>query len=210
MITMSSTAAVSYTHLAQEKDLIVVMPSALNSFYTNWPEVMMGIRVCDYIVEELMPLVYNWFPASDRPQDNFIAGLSMGAIGTAKFAANYPQRFAAAAAFSAAPVNLHQSPDTSISENIVTQLKKAHGGIEGAIHSVDNTWDLLVERKKEIPPMYFTCGTDDPHYPALYLPFKAHALANDLPMTFEEIEGYTHEWRFWDKAIEKAFAFFQL
>ena len=41
---------------ACEKDLIVVMPSALNSDYSNWDNCMVGYSAFDYLVEELMPL----------------------------------------------------------------------------------------------------------------------------------------------------------
>ena len=63
---------------ATEKNLLVVMPSALNSDYENWPNFGLGFNMWDYFFEELMPLVYNWFPASQDRKDNYIAGLSMG------------------------------------------------------------------------------------------------------------------------------------
>ena len=81
---------------ACENDLIVVMPSALNSNYANWPSFGTGFNMYDYIFEELMPLVYNWFPASDKREDNYIAGLSMGGTGASKYAINFPQYFAGA------------------------------------------------------------------------------------------------------------------
>ena len=57
---------------ACEKDLIAVMPSALNSDYANWDGFMIGYSMNDYLTEELMPLIHNWFPASDQREDNFI------------------------------------------------------------------------------------------------------------------------------------------
>ena len=81
---------------ACEKDLIVVMPSALNSNYANWPSFGTGFNMYDYIFEELMPLIYGWFPASDKREDNFVAGLSMGAMGTMKCALGHPEMYAAA------------------------------------------------------------------------------------------------------------------
>lgn len=90
---------------ACEKDLVVVMPSALNSNYSNWDGFMMGFHMYDYLTEELMPLIYGWFPVSDRREDNFIAGLSMGGRGAIKYAVNHPDRFAAAAVLSAAPLD---------------------------------------------------------------------------------------------------------
>ena len=91
---------------ACEKDLIVVMPSALNSNYAEWAKFSIGFDMYHYLTEELMPLVYNWFPASDKREDNFIAGLSMGGRGTLVYALNHPEKFAAAAVLSSCPFNI--------------------------------------------------------------------------------------------------------
>ena len=40
--------------------------------------------------------------------------------------------------------------------------------------------------------------------------FKRYAAQIGLEATFEEVEGYGHEWRFWDRAIERALDFFGL
>lgn len=71
---------------AKEKNLIVVMPEAHNSFHTNWPEdPVLGYNMYDYFFSERMPAIHNRFPASDKPEDNFIAGNFMGGPGTIKF-----------------------------------------------------------------------------------------------------------------------------
>ena len=58
---------------ATERNLVVVMPSALNSSYANWDKFMMGFGMFDYLTEELMPLIYGWLPVSDKREDNYIA-----------------------------------------------------------------------------------------------------------------------------------------
>ena len=194
---------------ASELNLIVVMPSALNSFYSNWPKTMMGYNMYDFITEELMPLVYNWFPASSKRGDNFIAGLSMGGFGTVKFAVNYPEKFAAAAVLSAAPINIAGLPgalDSPIFHNLIDNI----GGTDKFIKSADNTWAGIIEtaKTKSLPALYFSCGTDDFLYKDTYLPFKEYAKANGIKIQFEEIASYGHEWRFWDIAIQKALRFF--
>ena len=93
---------------ASEKNLIVVMPSALNSNYANWPAFGTGFNMFDYLTEELMPLIYNWFPASDKREDNYIAGLSMGGRGTCVYAFNHPEKFAGAAILSANPSDFNK------------------------------------------------------------------------------------------------------
>ena len=93
---------------ACERDLIVVMPSGLNADYVNWPDFAPGYNTWDYLFEELMPLVHHWLPASDKREDNFIAGLSMGGNGTLQYAAGHPEKFGGAAILSCAPRDLHQ------------------------------------------------------------------------------------------------------
>ena len=71
---------------ACENDLIVVMPSALNTNYTDWMNFADGYAFKQFFFRELMPMIYGWFPASPKKEDNFIAGLSMGGEGAMKFA----------------------------------------------------------------------------------------------------------------------------
>ena len=79
------------------------MPSAHNTDYTNWNGFGTGYRMYDYLAEELMPLVYAWCPASDKREDNFIAGLSMGGRGAIVYAYAYPEKFAAMYSMSCVP-----------------------------------------------------------------------------------------------------------
>ena len=97
---------------ASEKNLIVVMPSALNSNYANWPAFGTGFNMFDYLTEELMPLIYNWFPASDKREDNYIAGLSMGGRGTCVYAFNHPEKFAGAAILSVLGADIKSAEPT--------------------------------------------------------------------------------------------------
>ena len=197
---------------ACEKDLIVVMPSALNSNYSNW-DTMIGYHAFDYLTEELMPIVYNWFPASDKREDNFIAGLSMGGGGTIKFAVNHPDKFAAAAVLSAAPRNFDHIDMESTDprqQRQITSVKNA-GGLEKYVNSYENSWRILGELNGtgKLPKLYFACGKNDFLYET-YEEFKEYAKSINLEATFEEIEGYTHEWRFWDLTIQHALEFFGL
>ena len=195
---------------AAEKDLIVVMPNGMNANYANWPEFGLGYNMYDYLFEELMPLVYNWLPASDRREDNYIAGLSMGGRGVCVYAFNRPEKFAAAAILSAAPREMDFMKETEPQMYARTLLSvKNHGGMEAYRQSYEYTWRIAEEKAAthELPRLYFCTGTEDHLYPA-YEHFKQHAMEIGLEATFEEIPGYRHEWRFWDLAIQKSIAFF--
>ena len=198
---------------ANARDLIVVMPSALNTMYVNWPGFGFGHNMFDFLTGELMPLVYGWLPASEKREDNFIAGLSMGGSGTCLYAFNHPERFAGAAVFSACPQDLawlkEHSPD--IYERRVRTALATHGSLEAYEASRENVWRLVEERAHDpaLPRLYFTCGTLDSGYPA-FRHFQEHAEAIGLPATFESVEGYRHEWPFWDLSVRKALDFFGL
>ena len=194
---------------ACEKDLIVVMPSGLNANFSNWPDFTIGYNWFDYLTEELMPLVYNWFPASDKREDNFIAGLSMGGGGAIKYAVNHPEKFGAAAILSSSPRNLHSIDPATAEGRTLNSIRNA-GSLENYINSYENVWDKLKELAPAgtLPKLYFATGTEDFGYEG-YLAFQKYAKEIGLEATFEEGPG-KHEWRFWDTYIQRALTFFGL
>ncbi len=196
---------------AREKDLIVVMPSALNSNYSNWPKFMMGYNMYDFLTEELMPLVYNWFPASGKREDNFICGLSMGGGGAIKYAVNHPDKFAAAAILSSSPKNIREIAKNPVKERDVNSIANA-GGPDAYINSYENVWDILADMKDKsvLPKLYFVCGNDDESAYENFRLFRDHAEKIGLDATFEEVDGLGHVWRLWSPIMERVFDFFGL
>lgn len=196
---------------ACERDLIVVMPSAMNSNYANWPSFGMGFQMYDYIFEELMPLIYNWFPASDKREDNFVAGLSMGGRGTCVLALNHPEKFAGACVLSAVPSDLWAMKAEG--GMMWARMQKSAANFdseEDFLNSYQNTWKVLedaVKQGTELPRLLFGCGEDDMLYKD-FLAFREKADRLGLKADYFSIPGLKHEWRFWDKGIQKALDFF--
>lgn len=204
---------------AAEKGLAVVMPSALNSNYSNWSDFSLGYDMYDFLTEELMPLVQGWLPVSDRREDNFIAGLSMGGRGTVKFAANHPELFAAAAVLSASPVEYDRvltdellAEGTGMFADRLRGMVANAGGKEAFLASEENVWRILDEKagSGELPRMLFACGSDDELIVGDLRTFAEHAADIGLDAEFWIADGYRHEWRFWDLAIQRALDFFGL
>lgn len=201
---------------ARENNFIAVMPSAMNSFFSNWEDShMMGYRSFDYLTEELMPLIYNWFPASSAREDNFIAGLSMGGAGAEKYALNHPDKFAGAAVFSWAPVDTEQYIQKKenlreLSDRFVALVDNA-GGMGRFLNSYENVWGLVGEaaKRSDMPRFYYTIGKQDFLYEN-YMAFKGYAQKVGFHALFEEVDGFAHEWRFWDLALQKSLDFFGL
>ncbi len=207
---------------AEEKNLIVVMPSAHNTDYANWPGFGTGYQVFDYLTEELMPLVYGWFPSSDRREDNFIAGLSMGGRGAIAYAWAYPEKFAAVYSMSCVPQDMRPAaaklesgepapnPWAALDRERNRHRLENAGGLKAYLASPQNTWDKAreVAKRDDMPRMYFSCGTADFVMYRHFKAFRAYAEEIGLKAEFTETEGYNHEWRFWEKEIRRAIEIF--
>lgn len=216
---------------ATDRDLIVVCPSVLNSDYANYTTFADGFDVWDYLTEELMPLVYGWFPASDQREDNFIAGLSMGGNGALMFALGHPELFQGAAILSstareveylrpyahltgeqfriAAAQHPEQFPGPNgngIRMKEINQIAK-YPTVQAFLDSPENVWDRLPEvvLRGNLPKLYIACGTTDQNVYPRYQRFKKYldglGVKNAI---FESFSGYGHEYALWDIAIQRA------
>lgn len=195
---------------ACENDLVVVMPSALNSSYTDWYTIAHGYEMNKYFFEELMPLIYNWFPVSDAKEDNFIAGLSMGGRGALKFTLTHPECFAKSAILSSSPFR-YETDVQGLTGNRLQRMETLFqnaGGYEAILRSDDDLWWLTEEADPAvIPPMYLGIGGDDAGM-ARYERYRELVEKKKLDAVFEVIPGYAHEWRVWELTIQRALKFF--
>lgn len=91
------------SHMISDREVIAVMPNALNSDFANHPHFAHGYNFSDFFFEELMPFIYSSFPASEDPKDNFLAGVSMGGAATWMYGLQHSEKFAAIAPLSSAP-----------------------------------------------------------------------------------------------------------
>lgn len=97
--------------------LAVVMPQAGRSFYADEKH---GNRYWTFLTEELPRVCRSFFRLSDRREDTFVAGLSMGGYGAVKWALRQPERFAAAASLSGALNVAHRryAPDRPLDPDV--------------------------------------------------------------------------------------------
>ena len=87
----------SMERYAEERRIAVVTCSVGNKAYMN---AAYGENYYDFIAKELPEFICGNFPVSERREDTYIAGLSMGGYGTLAHALDRPQAFRAAGAFS--------------------------------------------------------------------------------------------------------------
>ena len=190
---------------AQDRDLCVVMPSGDNAFYVDNPKT--SAMYGSFISKDLVEFTRKSFPLSDKREDTFIGGLSMGGFGSIVNALQNPETFGAVCALSAALIldnvpNYKEYTDFLMTnrgyyESVFGDLDKVIGG--------PNDYNALAEKVaklEEKPRFFMACGTED----GLITPNKAlrdKLIDLGFDVTWKEGPG-GHDWTFWDTYILEA------
>lgn len=199
----------SVERYAARHKLAVVCPDVGNSFYSDLPGYKTGERYYTYVSEELPELLRRYFPLSDKREDNFVVGYSMGGFGAAKVAFNSPDKYAAVGIMSCGPISPLQLAGVEnfdeLDENPHNHLDLLfEGGLRGIPKSKNDIWYVLeqaVKNNVDLPKIFNCCGTEDIAWPA-YTKFKEFAKSIGLEVEFGEGPG-EHDWDFWDEWLEK-------
>jgi putative tributyrin esterase len=191
---------------ANEAGLIVVMPTALNSGYSDWSGFGVGFNMFTYLTEELMPLVQAWFPVSKDREHNFIGGFSSGGFGAMKYGFEHPHLFKGMIVLSAPAYDVSKVPLDPASPDYVRAKNEIDnfGDIEGFYNSIHNPAYSIrryVETGQDLD-LYFACGRDDFLYDK-HVEFQELAEELQLKATIETFDHYAHDFKFWDMAIQR-------
>lgn len=184
---------------AQKHGCVLVMASAENSFYHNMYH---GGAYYTFFSEELPGLIRNLFPVSQKREDTYIAGFSMGGYGAWYLALHNPDRYCKAASMSGAldlPRLYSESRgknDFPIDWNTIFE-DPAH--LEGSESDLLHIYDEC-GRKSDIPELYQSCGTEDSLYP-MNTSIRDALLKKGAKLKYEEGTG-GHTWDFWDRDIQ--------
>jgi S-formylglutathione hydrolase FrmB len=187
----------SIERYAAEAGLAVVMPSGGRSFYANEAH---GHRYFDYVSEELPRIVTDFFRVSTRPEDTFVAGLSMGGYGAMKLGLTHPDRYAAVASLSGA-LDIHLLTSSALEHQ---ELSRKVFGSVGPGERDDLFALLLGVEPDAVPPLHVSCGTED-HLVEGNRRFTEAASELGLDVTVDLRPG-EHTWELWDDVIRDVIA----
>ena len=194
----------SIERYAQEKNVAVVMPDGYNSMYANDG---FGAAYFDYYTEELPAKLQTLLPLSERREDNFIAGLSMGGYGAFKAAFVHPEKYAAAASLSGGLIMEEAGGAAPDAVGKYTSLwrKTVFGGNDERYNEEKESLLALLKQRLEdradLPKLYQCIGTEDFLY-ASNQKFLACARAMGADILYEESTG-VHNFDFWDPYIRR-------
>lgn len=188
--------------LAAAYGLVVVMPSAGRSFYTDQPN---GQRYFTYITEELPAYLRDVFGLAPKREDTFIAGVSMGGYGAFKAAFFHPECYSAAASLSGvlSLEILRALPDDPRQAEFV-HLFGDLNKLAGSEHDPETWVKNAAKTAAPLPRLYIASGRQEDLYP-LGLRFRAACQAHGIEVDYHEEDG-RHDWFFWDQQIQRFLA----
>jgi S-formylglutathione hydrolase FrmB len=192
----------SIERYAAEYGIAVVMPNVNRSFYADRKN---SYQYFTFVSDELIKIMQEMFPLSDKREDRCAAGLSMGGYGAMKLGLSCPEKFAAAASLSGAL-------------DIYGRLAAAETGIKEEFKFILDFCDeerqkvdlfLLAEKLSKSnqakPRFYIWCGTEDFLYQD-NIKFVDFMKNLNFDFKYEESPG-DHSWGCWDLKIQTALKF---
>ena len=198
----------NWTNIARyavEYDCAVVCPCDYNAGYSDYPR---GAKYYKYITEELWDFCMANFPFSDKREDNFIGGLSMGSGGAMKIALDKCEQYSWALIMSGGI-------------GVKNQLSKGHSSFREKVIAAG--WPMPkqpsdvvrpdaeamlrddVAKGRPLPKFILACGEED------NIAWNNHVHAVELmeELGLEYIDfhlpGYRHEWDFWEICLRRVF-----
>jgi len=194
---------------AEDHKIAVVMSEDNYAFYTDG-YIQNGGRYFTYITEELVRMCRSIFPLSDKREDNFVAGNSMGSGGAMKCAMLHPELYSAALIMSGSGMRMHRTEDKWVTDFLMKVINDEdvsdYPAVEDPKQDVQMAipiYNILKEGKTNLPKFYFTCGGADGLIRDVKSALQFYEKMG-LPYFYEEVPGYKHEWDFWDLSLRKA------
>ncbi len=192
---------------AESRGIAVVMPSGYNAFYLDQPE--SHDYYGRFVGQELVEVARRMFPLSNRREDTWIGGISMGAYGALRNGLKYCETFGSVVGLSSAMII--DGFDQIISDDLFFLsrpfLEHTFGDLSHVRGSDKDPARLaadLVYCDRPRPRVFMSCGNQDP----LAEPNRVLAQRlrdTGLDVTYHELEG-GHDWDFWNTALQEALA----
>jgi len=196
----------SIQEMAMKYNLAVVMPCGDNSFYLDGRGT--GRAYCEYSGKELIEYTRETFGLSDKKEDTFIGGYSMGGFGALHTGLSYPETFHKIIALSSALIvhnieNMKEDTRDEIADydyytSTFGELKR----LDSSLNNPEYQISRLKKEGKTIPPIFMACGSED----FLIEPnraFHEFLMKEEIKVEYHETTGI-HNWTFWNQYLEPA------
>ena len=190
--------------IAERNNIAIVLPEAENSFYID--SKALPFRYGS-LIQEIVDFTRRAFPLSDRREDTFIGGLSMGGFGALRLGSLYHDIFSKVFSFSGAFIIDNIAGQKPGYQDLIANYDyytRTFGDLDHVKGSdKDPLWCLdQAIAANEAPAIYQACGTEDFLYQE-NLSMKASLEERPVQYEYHEMPG-GHDWVFWKQNLEKA------
>ncbi|MEW9052256.1 MAG: alpha/beta hydrolase-fold protein [Neobacillus sp.] len=195
--------SINLVQQATYKGIAVVIPDGENSFYVDQPDRKANYR--QYVGKELVEVTRRLFPLSDKREDTFIGGISMGGFGSLMLGMLHVENFSKILAMSPA-TELYKliHPDLFPQEF----MDSIFGNEENYMKNYDPA-NLFIQAKQsngEIPDLFLCSGRQDELVYEQDLRFVNTLKENKISVQYQEDDG-GHDIIFWNKMLDSGVDF---
>lgn len=198
---VSTTTLAAY---AQARGFAVIIPDGENSFYTNQEDI--NALYEKFVSEELVAVTRRIFPLSDRREDTYIGGISMGGFGSLMLGSRHPDVFSKVIALSPAIYPYRQN---LLAAGFTTRQLDRYFGSESYFRENYyplNNFKKLKDAGAQMPSIFLCCGEQDPLTYEQDVEFVQGMAEAGMPVAHEWGEG-SHETMYWNAHLPSAIDF---
>lgn len=197
----------SYLGLRREcelKGIAIIIPDGNNSFYVDHPERMSNYST--YVGKELVEVTRKFLPLSDKREDTYMGGISMGGYGALYNGLKFRGTFSKIAAF---------SPSADVHDLICGHAFMFPDGIftnhfgskeeyfAGDTNLVKFYGEVV---KEEIPDLFICCGQQDELVIRGVNDLEKVLTERGIQHIYRTGDG-NHELDYWERHLDAAFSF---
>lgn len=186
----------SIERYANEHGTVVIMPNGDRSMYEDN---VLGQNYQTFITKELPEYLRFLFNLSDKRENNFIAGLSMGGMGAAKIALSNPDKFGGFGSFSGL-LDIGFVKD-AFNDAMINEFPFMNRIFESSDFAGADPKTLLDKERHSDMKIFVSCGTED-YWMQASDSFRQKADMLGIPVRYFFEKG-GHEWRLWDKNVSR-------
>ena len=193
-------ANTSIQKFAEDNGIAIVIPCGENSFYVDNEKA--HAYYGEYVGQELLDITRNIFPLSDKREDTFIAGFSMGGYGAIRNGLKYSNNFSKIGMISAALIT--DDIVNYVSDDNVLRSRDFYESIFGNLDELqgsDMDPKALIDNCSNVPDIFMACGYDDFLHDK-NVEFYEFLSSKNIESNFIEAPG-EHTWEFCDKYIKE-------
>ena len=196
----SATQLIDYLPLrahSELKGIAVVIPNGENAFYLDKPAY--NDNFSTFVSKELIEFTRSVLPLSDKPEDTFIGGISMGGFGSLYNGLTHPETFSKIAAFSPA-LTVFGVP------GFTSELTDHFFGSEEEFKASDANIAEAFLRDRPRPQLWLGCGQQDVLVWEQNKAFEESLQAAGISHEWMELPG-NHDIHCWEQMMDRAFSF---